>query len=751
MLQGDWSSAIARIPAIDWRTSSTMSQNISNCRTFGDDSTFSSRDEATLILVEQKYLELVKQQDFEEALKCLRRELAPLLSRMDEANTVAAELPHRPSSHNSSTEVSSEAVSLLFKNPSTSFTSRAQLACQRESRLHALAAFLVYTDFDKDCKDGVISEVTENCDTRAETSYLMSTGSISTYSPSHVSSSSKPQCLDTAKVASVYCNSPIIHCDNRNARRTILKRVKKLMAPSESCGSVPEGRLQQLLFQAIDRQVERCMFHNPRILKQHGARKLVSTMSLFDDHSCGRESIPNSCLCVLGSDSHAITSEIWAISFSPDGRYLASSSTEGAVILWDTSSIPYRRLCNLRMSSRNHGAAQSQESANPHTNQHIHTLLFSSDGHRLLACGKSRIIFCWILVTSMDQVQQSELSKTSEVHNESDEHSSSSIVNDKTAPRYETFVNKVERDNRNSTLPCLDEGIVPLSFELMTLGKLVDEAEEEEQRLATEKPTRDLIRIQLQDKRTHTKSVTGISFLDSRGRHCLSASLDKSILFWDIDKGSCTCVWKCDSRIIGFAVSDDKRTAVLICADQSIIVLQILFGEGKCNGGNADETNWEEVKCRRKIQLQKKYRDIFTLGPLVSMTLSADGQRVLLSYKKIDSGKGVNASHRTVEKYGLLCWHVEDRRVLASYEGHMQEQYMIQPCFGGHDDVFVVSGSEDAQIFLWHRETGCPGAILKGHHDTVNAVAWNPADPHVFVSASDDSTLRVWGTESFCS
>ena len=49
----------------------------------------------------------------------------------------------------------------------------------------------------------------------------------------------------------------------------------------------------------------------------------------------------------------------------------------------------------------------------------------------------------------------------------------------------------------------------------MILGKLVNEAEEEDQRLATEKPTRDVIRIQLQEKRTHTKSVTGISFLDS--------------------------------------------------------------------------------------------------------------------------------------------------------------------------------------------------------------------------------------------
>ena len=72
-------------------------------------------------------------------------------------------------------------------------------------------------------------------------------------------------------------------------------------------------------------------------------------------------------------------------------------------------------------------------------------------------------------------------------------------------------------------------------------------------------------------------------------------------------------------------------------------------------------------------------------------------------------------------------------------------QYVIQSCFGGHNETFVASGSEDARVYLWHTQTGCLGATLQGHTATVNAVAWSPVDPHVFVSASDDATLRVWG------
>lgn len=59
---------------------------------------------------------------------------------------------------------------------------------------------------------------------------------------------------------------------------------------------IPEGRLQSLVEQALDRQLERCLFHNVR----------KPMVSLLCDYQCGREQIP-SVVCQVSSSSTVAT------------------------------------------------------------------------------------------------------------------------------------------------------------------------------------------------------------------------------------------------------------------------------------------------------------------------------------------------------------------------------------------------------------------------------------------------------------
>ena len=56
----------------------------------------------------------------------------------------------------------------------------------------------------------------------------------------------------------------------------------------------------------------------------------------------------------------------------------------------------------------------------------------------------------------------------------------------------------------------------------------------------------------------------------------------------------------------------------------------------------------------------------------------------------------------------------------------LQGFYTIHSCFGGVDQSFVASGSEDNKVYIYHVKRDEPIAVLGGHTRTVNCVAWNP-------------------------
>jgi len=204
----------------------------------------------------------------------------------------------------------------------------------------------------------------------------------------------------------------------------------------------------------------------------------------------------------------------------------------------------------------------------------------------------------------------------------------------------------------------------------------------------------------------HSEPVTALAWLPYQGgKRFVSGGCDKKIFTWQVDSTDPIAEHH-GERVGDLALSADGSRMVTISPDKRIRIFDLPhMHESTCV---ADQEN------------------------LTSLSLSADGRYLL-----------VNVSSDSRPEIQL--WDLEEKLVVRKFSGHKQGRYVIRSCFGGVRDMLVVCGSEDSQVYIWHRATGALLRTLQGHAGTINSVAWCPTDPRMFASGSDDNTVRVWG------
>lgn len=80
--------------------------------------------------------------------------------------------------------------------------------------------------------------------------------------------------------------------------------------------------------------------------------------------------------------------------------------------------------------------------------------------------------------------------------------------------------------------------------------------------------------------------------------------------------------------------------------------------------------------------------------------------------------------------------------VLQQYQGHQSHNYKID-CSFSNDDGFVISGSEDKQIFIWELVEGKIHRRLQGHSGVVCSLSLHHSSS-LMASSSSDGYVNVW-------
>ncbi|XP_025413330.1 WD repeat-containing protein 26 [Sipha flava] len=132
--------------------------------------------------------------------------------------------------------------------------------------------------------------------------------------------------------------------------------------------------------------------------------------------------------------------------------------------------------------------------------------------------------------------------------------------------------------------------------------------------------------------------------------------------------------------------------------------------------------NFDELSDQNLIQEDRDH-------PIMSFTVNKTDRLALLN----------------VVSQGVHLWDLQDKCLVRKFQGVTQDHFTVHSCFGGVNQDFIASGSEDNKVYLWHIKHELPITTLTGHTRAVTCVSWNPVYHQMLASVSDDCTVRIWG------
>ncbi|MEG3896098.1 MULTISPECIES: WD40 domain-containing protein [unclassified Microcoleus] len=368
------------------------------------------------------------------------------------------------------------------------------------------------------------------------------------------------------------------------------------------------------------------------------------------------------------------SNEVNSVAFSPDGLTLASASSDHTIKLWNLQS--QKPIATLT----------------GHSNS-VNSLAFSPDGLTLASASYDKTLKLWHLQSQKPIATLTGHSNwVYSVAFSPDGKTLASASSDNTIKLW-----NLQSQKPIATLTGHSNWVWSVAFspDGLTLASAGSDNTIKLWNLQSQKPIATLT--------GHSNSVNSVAFSPD-GLTLASASRDNTIKLWHLQTQKPIATLTGHSNPVNsVAFSPDGLTLASASRDNTIKL-------------------WH-------LQTQKP---IATLtghsNEVYSVAFSSDGLTLASA-----------ASDNTIK-----LWHLQSQKPIATLTGHSNS---VNSLAFSPDGLTLASASYDKTIKLWHLQTQKPIATLTGHSNPVYNVAFSP-DGKTLASASSDHTIKLWNLES---